>query len=451
MGGDVLTLPGTSLSLSIILFLSVSRVDGEDPLTHPLMPTCRGDSSVDHDFPQLGSSRLSDGSSMKFGDAAADGESGLVFQEFDKEGCRFSSASLDIETNQRRRDNVYREILRSFDELQVRSKGLEEARSKILSYTPGGWLDNVGSRNVSDYDVPKTTSLILVGPEGSGKSSLVNRISKLVKVYSVVADNPSIGDGTCFLHEYMIPRGSTSFCLYDTRSLSDDSHDNIKMIKRWMTNGVRNGELVIRDSDSPSLKSRIKCKASGTRSVSREIRKINFVIFVVNGLSVLKCMDNDEGADTRYTQLIASTFNCPYFSFGDDKPLVVITHGDLLSRFDRAFVRVHLGELLGIPPTKQIFDIPESDDPITKVTIIDMLRYSLEHTEKNLPQKQLLMSKVLQSLSSCIILLMIIGIAISVNLISARMCHGSGPPRAKFHKVTKPEIPWHKIRHLWLE
>ena len=42
----------------------------------------------------------------------------------------------------------------------------------------------------------------------------------------------------------------------------------------------------------------------------------------------------------------------------DDKPLVVVTHGDLLSRIDRARIRVHLGELLGIPPTKQIFDIP---------------------------------------------------------------------------------------------
>lgn len=46
----------------------------------------------------------------------------------------------------------------------------------------------------------------------------------------------------------------------------------------------------------------------------------------------------------------------------DDKPLVAITHGDLLSRFDRARIRVHLGELLGIPPTKQIFDIP--GDPL---------------------------------------------------------------------------------------
>lgn len=42
----------------------------------------------------------------------------------------------------------------------------------------------------------------------------------------------------------------------------------------------------------------------------------------------------------------------------DDKPLMVVTHGDLLSRNDRARVRVHLGELLGIPPTQQIFDIP---------------------------------------------------------------------------------------------
>jgi hypothetical protein len=35
-----------------------------------------------------------------------------------------------------------------------------------------------------------------------------------------------------------------------------------------------------------------------------------------------------------------------------------MTHGDMLSREERARVRVFLGELLGIPPHKQIFDIP---------------------------------------------------------------------------------------------
>lgn len=62
----------------------------------------------------------------------------------------------------------------------------------------------------------------------------------------LVPDNSSVGDGTFFLQEYMIPRCSTSFCLYDTRSLSDDSHENIKLLQHWMKNGVRHGELVIR-------------------------------------------------------------------------------------------------------------------------------------------------------------------------------------------------------------
>lgn len=35
-----------------------------------------------------------------------------------------------------------------------------------------------------------------------------------------------------------------------------------------------------------------------------------------------------------------------------------MTHGDMLSREERARIRVFLGELLGVPPNKQIFDIP---------------------------------------------------------------------------------------------
>lgn len=48
----------------------------------------------------------------------------------------------------------------------------------------------------------------------------------------------------------------------------------------------------------------------------------------------------------------------PFSCILDDKPVVVVTHGDLLSLSDRLRIRVHLGELLGIPPAKQIFDIP---------------------------------------------------------------------------------------------
>lgn len=67
-----------------------------------------------------------------------------------------------------------------------------------------------------------------------------------VKFNPLVPDNASVGDGTYFLQEYMIPRDSTSFCLYDTRSLSDESSTNREMLTHWMTTGVRHGELVIR-------------------------------------------------------------------------------------------------------------------------------------------------------------------------------------------------------------
>ena len=40
-------------------------------------------------------------------------------------------------------------------------------------------MEKVGGMQLTDYDVPKTTSLVLIGPKGSGKSSLVNRISKV--------------------------------------------------------------------------------------------------------------------------------------------------------------------------------------------------------------------------------------------------------------------------------
>ena len=59
----------------------------------------------------------------------------------------------------------------------------------------------------------------------------------------------------------------------------------------------------------------MKCKARRTGHASGEITKVNFVIFVVDGLSVLKAMENDEEPNRLYKELIASAFNCPYVSF----------------------------------------------------------------------------------------------------------------------------------------
>ncbi|KAK6937850.1 hypothetical protein RJ641_031358, partial [Dillenia turbinata] len=253
-------------------------------------------------------------------------------------------------------------------------------------------MENVGGMKLIDYDVPKTTSLLLIGPKSSGKSTLVNKISRAFKdnkfttARAQVSYNSSAEDGTFFVQGYMIPKGSTSLCVYDTRGLSDCSSDNIEMLKKWMTKGVRHGELVLKDKDSSSLRTRLKCKAQKNGFLCGEVRMINFVIYVVNGLSVLKSMEGGDAEDKQYMDTIYTTFNTPYLSFKDDKPVIVVTHGDLLSYADRARVRVYLGELLGIPPTEQIFDIPDNCDAVTELTTVNMLQYSLEHAEKNIPR-----------------------------------------------------------------
>ncbi|XP_019089692.1 PREDICTED: uncharacterized protein LOC104732423 isoform X2 [Camelina sativa] len=303
----------------------------------------------------------------------------------------FSNHVADL----RRRDKAYQEILQSHDLLLKSSKRrLRQARNDILSYTPGSWSDG----KVSDYDVQKTTSIILVGPKGAGKSSLVNRITRVIEddEFSPDRAQESFGKqskgGTYFLEEYEMPRGgSASFCLYDTRGLShiSSSSDNTSMIEQWMTRGVHHGEPVIWASDSSDLKDRL-IRDSGTGS---EIRKVNSVIFVVDAVEILKSMESE----TSYAHMVSTAFNCPLLSFKDDKPAVVMTHGDLLSREERARARVFLGELLGIPPDKQIFDIPASRDPATALTICNLLCYSLDHADKNLvflPKRNFTLPKV---------------------------------------------------------
>ncbi|XP_004492277.1 uncharacterized protein [Cicer arietinum] len=401
----------------------------------------------------------------------------LDFEEICDESAQPSSA-VDFVNSDRKRHSVYQEILQSYDELKIDSKSLKEAKEKILSYKPGTWIEKARGLKLCDYDVPETTCLILVGPKGSGKSSLINRISKVFEddkfapARAQVSYNSLIGDGTYFLCEYMFPRDSNSICLYDTRSLPDNSRECDKILKNWMTKGVRNGELVVRSIDSQRLRKSLKHKGDMKGFFSNKSRKVNFVICVINSLLVLNAMENAGALEDKYIETIVSTFNCPFLSFKDDKPVLVFTHGDLLSLSDRARVHAYLGELLGIPPTKQIFDIPDCDNLVTESAVIGMLRYTLEHADRNFPQKSNGMNKVHKiSLSLCMILLILaIGFAIGLeqnkfmnqyHAPQQQACYrkvcDTRPkvkgPKVKVPKVKvpkkEPEIEWHKIRHIW--
>lgn len=349
------------------------------------------------------------------------------------------------------------EILQCCDELEIHSNDLKRAKRRILRYRPGAWIEKVGGLKTRDYDVPDTTCLLLVGPSGSGKSCLINRISKVFEddkfapARAQESYNSLMGDGTYYLQEYMIPRHSNSICLYDTRSLSDDSDkaENIRMLKGWMTKGVHHGELVVRNTDNQGLRKSLKVKALKEGYFSSKTRKVNFVIYVVNGLLVLKAMENAGALETQYIETIVSTFNCPFLSFKDDKPVLVFTHGDLLSLSERDLVRAHLGRILGIPPTKQIFDIPDCDCPATESAIIGMLRYSLEHADRNFPQRSKIMDKVHKISLSLYLILLILGTGVAIGLALNTGNRKVHAPRPKMKHFKDTPIEWHKIRHIW--
>lgn len=46
-------------------------------------------------------------------------------------------------------------------------------------YKPGYWIEGVGGTKAGDYVLPDITTLLLVGPRGAGKSTLVNRITQV--------------------------------------------------------------------------------------------------------------------------------------------------------------------------------------------------------------------------------------------------------------------------------
>ncbi|CAJ1794130.1 unnamed protein product [Sphenostylis stenocarpa] len=316
-----------------------------------------------------------------------------------EENNDFIFSGIKEENTHRLSFNNYLDILQFYDDGEkIHKKDLKREKRKILRYKPGAWIEKVGGLEKSDYDVPKTTCLLMVGPSGS--------------------DNSFTENGTYFLQEYMMPRYSNSFCLYDTRGLSDnlDRYDNIRMLEDWMTEGVRHGELVLRETDNERLRKSLESKVH-KKDHSSQTRKVNFVIYVVNALLVVNAMNDSSDSETDYIETIVSTFNYPSLSFKDDKPVLVFTHGDLLSRTERAHVRGRLGKLLGIPPTKQIFDIPNSDCPATESAIIGMLRYSLAHADRNLPQKcKVLGYKVHKFFSPVYMIFLILGIGVAIGM-----------------------------------
>ncbi|KAJ7543172.1 hypothetical protein O6H91_09G027900 [Diphasiastrum complanatum] len=270
---------------------------------------------------------------------------------------------------------------------------------KFLSrprYTPGNWLVGRGGTR-SGYAIPAVTTLLIVGPVGAGKSTLINNIIRVVDKTDHGFDRAQTYEntreyGTYFLEEYSICE-SQSICLFDTRGLSgEDLTEDLAVLQTWMREGVHHGQMVVRSSDSSALKECLKSKGRHGHDKLSKKRDVNCVIFVVSAVEVHNMKANEDFASQNN---LVCLFKDPYLTFKDDRPVVVMTHGDELCKDDRVAARIHLGELLGLSPINHIFDISgftgrivdDDCDPTTDMALLEMLEYALQKADRNLPYK----------------------------------------------------------------
>ncbi|CAN6446092.1 unnamed protein product [Victoria cruziana] len=341
---------------------------------------------------------------------------------------------------EKKKTKVYQSLMNTYQLSERNRDAYRGLKSDILRYQPGCYITERNGVNWYDYEIPQITTLLLVGPRGSGKSSLVNSLLRVFERENCLTGRAAVsynsaGNGTLFLQEYDFPLNSPSFCVYDTRSLSEDKNENLENIREWMVAGVRHGAPVFRKSDDADTRKAILCRGRRMDHFLSTAKEVNFVIFVVSGLSVIEAMRND---DKKYFDKLSESFTCPYLSFKDDKPVLVVTHGDLLDISERALVRMQLGEVLGVSPLN-IYDIPDKWDTPTRLSIVGMLVDALDHAENNLSFKR---RGIIQSFK--VPLLNMVMLFLELLLLGLIVLY-------LWSSSQSDHIPdWHNIRHLWL-
>ncbi|MCO5571711.1 hypothetical protein L7F22_025458 [Adiantum nelumboides] len=292
-------------------------------------------------------------------------------------------------------------------------QNLEDMRKKIKGYRSGDGIHLVGGIRSAGFAIPEVTTLLVVGFSGAGKSCLINNMIRVVDNLADGFDRAQTyvdtENGSLFLQEYNLSSSAKNFCVFDSRGFSrTNACEDLDGIKAWMSNGICHGEAVCRPSDTKTVREALEGRGRQGHSDCTVRRRVDFVIFVVDAFTVSRFR---ESHDVAALENLAMLYKSPFLSFKDDVAVVVMTHGDKLTSQDRVLTRIFIGELLGVSPVDQIFDIscftersvhPGDVDTVNDLILLNMLKFSLERADKNLPYKAraaLLPSKISVAMS----------------------------------------------------
>ncbi|XP_050236734.1 uncharacterized protein LOC126686639 [Mercurialis annua] len=273
-------------------------------------------------------------------------------------------------------------VLRELERLALLSdEGINELRYKLQMYKSGDFWVPTGGIKKEDMDIPPVITILLVGFSSSGKSSLVNLMySVLGRTGLVPFAQTSSGSTknftTMYMEEHNIMRSMQSgFCVYDSRGFDYDKiGEALEELSSWMSDGVHHNQICSRSGDGNLLKNDEEFAA--LRSCSKFVtRRVNFAMVVVNIFEVYTAL---RAGDSEKLQATKQLFCSPALRKCNENPMLILTHGDLLTDEERIESRIKLCEHLGISESNGVYDIAclteygflaEETDPVSAYAV----------------------------------------------------------------------------------
>ncbi|XP_022757917.1 uncharacterized protein LOC111305026 [Durio zibethinus] len=279
--------------------------------------------------------------------------------------------------------------------------GLNELRHKLLGYRSGDFWVPTGGMKKEDMDIPPVNTILLVGFSGSGKSSLINLM------YSILGRSGLIpfaqtSSGSCsnyttmYMEEHNVLRSMQSgFCVYDSRGFDyGREREALEELSCWMSEGIHHNQLCLRHGDCATMTDDVENVFM--RSSSKFVqRRVNCVIVVANIAEIYKAL---KAGDLEPLEATRQLFCSLALQKSIENPLLILTHGDLLSTEERIDGRLKICECLEISETNRVYDIAclteygflvEESDPVSAYALTEAIYRALLISDRgHFPKKK---------------------------------------------------------------
>ncbi|ONH94079.1 hypothetical protein PRUPE_8G269000 [Prunus persica] len=323
-------------------------------------------------------------------------------------GAKFDVKMMKVDPRMR----VVRELERlALVATHSHHEGLNELRHKLHMYRSGDFWMPIGGITKENMDIPPLATILLVGFSASGKTSLVNLMYSVLgrsglvpfaqtsppETGSYSSNHSSKSRSSMVLKEHNVLRSLRSgFCVFDSRGFEyDQTGEGVEeQVSNWMSDGVRHNQVCLRPGDDAALMEHEEYSAS--KCVRR---RVNCAMVVANMAEIYKALQAGDSKPMEATRQLFCSVNAFTNCNDDERPILILTHGDMLSTEERIEGRLKICESVGVSETSGVYDIvclteygflAEESDPVSAYAVTEAVYRALLISDRtHSPKKSL--------------------------------------------------------------